>query len=308
MDGKRIRDFWAAEAEAVLATYRHFETLLPNGPTRGASHAPEDGRYVEALLRQFLQRFLPRSLEVFSGFVLRPAVKTAMHGRERRHDQDAHSGQLDIIVHDSATYPVYERFSDAAIVPPEGVLAVISVKKSLRPRDIAHEALALSQTSLLCQCEGPDRRPLRGPFLALVGMTSMIMKRRITPQRWIFDTLRATYEADPARTFEETVGYIGAIDEWSIIKSRPSPQDAPRTARYFYMAHRESERHLTLQHLLTGILGVFYDPSRRAVRRPGFTAFESQRQLDGVLGKIKVAGMRRALAPAPKRRRKSATS
>src|SRR5580698_8665051 len=100
MDGERIRRFWAAEAAAVLATYTHFETLLPHNTKGGASHAAEDGRYVEALLRAYLQKFLQSSLEVFSGFVLRPAVKTAKAGRERRHDQDAHSRQLDIIVYD----------------------------------------------------------------------------------------------------------------------------------------------------------------------------------------------------------------
>ena len=112
-------------------------------------------------------------------------------------------------------------------------------------------------------------------------------------QRWVFERLRETYASPPARGFDETIGYIGAISSWSIIKSRPCPQDAPKLARYIYLAHRKNEMHLTLQHLLTGVLGVFYDPSRRLVRRPGFTAFSSERPPDGVLGQIPVIGFRR---------------
>jgi hypothetical protein len=300
MDGERIRNFWAAEADAVLATYKHFETLLPHGAKRGAAHTGEDGRYVEALLRAYLQRFLPSSLEVFSGFILRPAVKTGESSRERQHDQDAHSRQLDLIVYDSATYPVYQRFADAAIVPPEGVLAIISVKKSLGERDIAEESEALSDASLLCQCDAPDRSPLRGPFLALVGMSSGIKKSRTTTQRWVFERLRDTYASQPVRGFDETVGYIGAIDSWSIVKSRPGVQRAPTFAQYVYLAHGKNESHLTLQHLITGVLGVFYDPSRRSVRRPGFTAFSSKRPLNNVLGKIPVVGFRRPKGKVPR--------
>src|SRR5688572_13780597 len=101
MDGARIRQYWDQEAIALLAVYRQFETLLPNATTAGAAHRGEDGRYVEALLRSFLRRFLPAGVELLTGFVLRPAVKTGTAGRERRRDVDAHSRQLDIIVFDS---------------------------------------------------------------------------------------------------------------------------------------------------------------------------------------------------------------
>ena len=76
MDGKRLRDFWNQEVRALLAVYRQFETLLPSPDTDGAAHRGEDGRYVEALLRSYLQKYLPKDLEVLTGFILRPAVKT----------------------------------------------------------------------------------------------------------------------------------------------------------------------------------------------------------------------------------------
>ena len=39
-----------------------------------------------------------------------------------------HSTQLDIIVYDSAKYPIFQRFGESVIVPPEGVVGIISVK------------------------------------------------------------------------------------------------------------------------------------------------------------------------------------
>lgn len=75
MDGERLRKFWTQEVNALLATYRQFETLVPSSTGKGADHPGEDGRYVETLIRSYLQKFLPKELEVLTGFILRPAVK-----------------------------------------------------------------------------------------------------------------------------------------------------------------------------------------------------------------------------------------
>lgn len=48
-----------------------------------------------------------------------------------RYEDIYHSSQLDLIVYDSEHFPVYQRFGDTAVVLPEGVIAVISVKKHL---------------------------------------------------------------------------------------------------------------------------------------------------------------------------------
>lgn len=64
MDGSRLRTYWTAEANALLATYRQFETLLPNPQTKGEQHRGEDGRYVESLLKSYHRRFLPERVEL----------------------------------------------------------------------------------------------------------------------------------------------------------------------------------------------------------------------------------------------------
>lgn len=129
MGGERLQEYWRQEVQALEAAYRQFETLIPAEERKGAAHPGEDGRYVECLLTEALKRFLPRNIEIFSGFILRPGVKSGVSKAARASDSDQHSGQLDLIVYDSANYPVFQRFGDHAVVPPEGVIAVLSVKK-----------------------------------------------------------------------------------------------------------------------------------------------------------------------------------
>jgi hypothetical protein len=149
LDGERVRLALAAEARAFMARYNQFATLLPAADTEGAAHRGEDGRFVEALVRGFLRQVLPKSLAVAAGFVLRPAVKTGVNGRERRGSLDSHSTQLDIIVYDAAHYPVFHELEGTVILPPEAVVAIISVKKNLRDADIAAECSALAKAAQL---------------------------------------------------------------------------------------------------------------------------------------------------------------
>ena len=160
MDGQRLQVFWNQEVNSLLAIYRQFETLLPNPTTAGAEHRGEDGRYVETLVRSYLQKYLPKDLEVLTGFILRPAVKLGDNDRSRKGDQDRHTTQLDIIIYDTGTYPVFQRMGDTVIAPPEGVVAILSVKKTLRDAEVAEECKALMEASRACRCDErvPDKR------------------------------------------------------------------------------------------------------------------------------------------------------
>jgi hypothetical protein len=292
MDGKRIQQYWGKEVDALVEIYQQFERLIPNEKTEGSAHKGEDGRYVEELIRQYLKRYLPTSIEVLTGFILRPAVKTGLDGRERKKETDSHSTQLDIIVFDSGSYPVFQRFGDSVIVPPEGVLAIISVKKHLNDNDIKNESEALKHASELCFTKGQDEQYIRGPFLSIISVKSNIDKKRTDKCDWIFKELEETYKTNPKPYFDQLIGYIGALDEWSIFKKRPKGEDI-KSAEYIYFKHSDTETHLGLQFILTGILSVFYDPTRSGVNRPGFTGFPSRRNSDKSLGKIEVAGIRK---------------
>ena len=291
MDGERLREYLVSETQALLANYRQFETLIPAKKGKGSSNKSEDGRYIEALLKDCLKKYLPKELELLSGFILRPAVKTGKSGRERKNGVDLHSSQLDIIVFNSANYPIFQRFEDIAVVPPEGVVAIISVKKHLEAQHIKQECTNLFKASKLCSnqyCVEPDKN-LRGPFLALVGMGSNIEKNDFF--NWIFTEMKKAYPSSgEGVTFDNLIGYIGAIDTWSLFKKRPT--SGPTEGEYIVLEHKCRENHLGLQFLLTGILSVYYDETRNSMRRPGFTAFPSKRNHDIFLGSIKCNSLR----------------
>lgn len=286
MDGKRIQKYWSNEMQAMLDTYKQFQILIPAKDKNGAAHNGEDGRYVETLIREYLKRYLPRELEILTGFILRPAVKTGLKNKERKNDKDSHSTQLDILVYDSAKYPVFQRFGENVIVPPEGVIAIISVKKHLHDIDIFNEAIALKNASKLCHFTDNGQH-VRGPFLALVSMDSFEKKQIITGD-WIFNQLKKAYSKD-IDYFDDLIGYIGSFNKWSIFKRRPD--NTYKRGEYIFFNHSDEEVHMGFQFLLTGILSVYYDETRNFISRPGFTGFPSNRNCDKILGEIETKGI-----------------
>lgn len=295
MDGRRLQGFWNQEVKALLAVYRQFETLLPSPVAAGAEHRGEDGRYVEALLRSYLQKYLPKDLEVLTGFILRPAVKTGKNARNRKDDNDQHSTQLDIIVCDTGTYPVFQRMGETVIVPPEAVIAVISVKKKLRDADVCAECRALKAVGQICRSDdGQPQARRRGPFLALVGADSQLSDKRVTKENKIFQKLESVYAQSP--TFDDMIGFIGDLSGWYVFKERPrtsptpTPTPAKSVARYLYLSLNDDELHHGFQFLISGILSVYYDETRRNIKRPGFTAFPARPAKE--LGEIPYQGLR----------------
>jgi len=291
MDGSRVREFLSGDISALLATYEQFERLVPHSEHSGAGHPGEDGRYVEGLIRTYLKKYLPRSLHVSTGFILRPAVKTGVNGRERRGDSDAHSSQLDIIVHDADHYPAFQRFNDDVIVPPEGVVAIISVKKHLRAGHTKNECVALLTASRLCRCLTSGGEKARGPFLAIVSMGYEPAEEPSKVADKLWGEITDAYAVDPLPLFDDTVGFVAAFGMGSVFKVRPKG-DPLTKARFVWHDHTDKDTHLGLQFVLTGILSVYYDESRNRRRRPGFSGFESGRPHKRVLGTIDVAGLR----------------
>lgn len=285
MDGSRVRNLLNAEISALLASYTEFEKLVPHDTQKGSAHPAEDGHSVEVWLRAYLRKYLPRNLEVSTGFILRPAVKTGKTGSERRGQKDAASSQLDIIIHDSANYPVFRRCGEDVVVPPEGVVAIISVKKRLILSDITKELSTLRDVSMRCRCLGLSAQIIRKPFLALVGMDSGVREKNK-----VWEKIQQAYFNADDLCFEDLVGCVMAVGNFSAFKARPD--NAPPEARYVWHNQSAEERkHLGLQFLLTGVLSVYYDETRNVRRRPGFTGFSSD---DGgeFMGTIKVHGLR----------------
>lgn len=326
MDGAGIRKYYSNEIESLLNLYQQFSILIPacdtkvngmqenkitspkgkdeNKVSRASSSNAEDGRYVESLIRAYFKKVLPSELDVATGFILRPAVKCGINDKSRKDCTDKHSTQLDILIYDKAHYPTFMRFENNVIVPPECVIAIISVKKTLKKSDLQREIRCLSHAAKLCRSSSEivegcivkkrlrkDKAySVRGPFLAIVAPDTTIAK----PET-VFNAITEAYQDVAPLYFDETVGYVGSLHKWSIFKRRPS-MPLTKVAEYVFINNASREDgsfHIGFQLILTGILSVYYDPSRLSIKRPGFTAFEPGLKHDGELGSIDVKGLRK---------------
>lgn len=259
--------------EALLSTYNQFQALIPAKNRAGAGHPGEDGRYVEYLIKEYLKRYLPRNLEVLTGFILRPAVKCGDNDRSRKADEHEASGQLDILVADTANYPVYQRFGDSVILPPEGVAGIISVKKHLRPKDISHECEMLAQATALCSHMRGKQRA-RSPFTALLTVEDAFDENHKTPlstlkkRKIVYGKLEECYQKKKTLSYDEMIDFVGALTQWGVYKERPKAQ---KEAAYFGFDYGSGHESAGFQLILQGILDVYYANMPQSVVCPGFT-------------------------------------
>ncbi len=272
MGGERAEHYWAMEMKSVLVKYRQFETLIPDRRGKGAEHKGEDGRYVESIIKGTLQKFLPAGLEILTGFILRSGVESGFSGKKRKKDEDRHSSQLDMIVYDTEHYPVYQRFADTAVVLPEGVIAIISVKKTLYRKEIQHELRMLHYAAGLCAFGNR-----KGPFLALVSMCSEPGVSAKQYERKIFQEIKNVIgDLKAPICYESMAGFIGCLKEWTIHKINHSRN---KEAEFQMYLHEKDEEHLGIQFLIDGILNVYY--AVNGGRKPGYISYPKGKQYSG---------------------------
>jgi hypothetical protein len=129
----------------------------------------------------------------------------------------------------------------------------------------------------LCRYLDSDNSPVRGPFLGLVGTGWVKHRADQVNGAQILPDVHKLYAGIQDLTFDEIIGFFGALDSWSVTKRRPPKQQEKQEARLERFDHTDAEQHLGLQFLLSGILSVYYDETRHGRKRPAFTAFESGR-------------------------------
>lgn len=265
--GTRIRQYFDIEALVLLKRFRVFETLLPASYGKGSAHSPEDGRFAESLLRDFLSRHLPDDLRIFSGFILKPSTKTGKDNLERPSiSGDESSTQMDIIIYDASHYPIFEKFQEFAIVPPEGIVGIISVKKNLRIESLKYELKALENAAKLCFDPGK-----RGPYLGIFAFTSTENQKDLG--KAIFDQV---HKHTQTTDFNFSVNEVSVLDKGLLFKYRPE-DSKPNTAKYVYIdaSDVESRGHIVIQRLIQSIMSVYYDRNSSGYNeRPGFVSFE----------------------------------
>lgn len=294
MKGEQVRQFFNSETKALISLFKNIETLIPASKKAGSSHPAEEGRFIESILRSFLNKHLPNDLKAFSGFILRPATKTGKHDRTRRQtEKDKHSKQLDIIVYDHKNYPVFESFEEFAIVPPEGVVGIVSVKKNLYDSQIEKELIVLSEAAELCHVKSHNGKFMRGPSTCLIAF-SKEAKPEKDFKKWTENIFEKIKRAHPKKYFDQCIGQVIVLDSFTVFKKRPNSEIRfNKKVEYVAFNHsNEDEYHFGLQFLLTGILAAYYHESRKPELRPGFTSFPTNRKHDIKLGYIDTENLR----------------
>ena len=181
-----------------------------------------------------------------------------------------------MIVYDTGRLPVYQRFGDTAVVPPEGVIAVISVKKHLYRQQLEQEFRSLKEAAGLCA-----QKDRKGPFLGLVSVQDRISGEKNTDFIKSFEAVLEAIHASCDKegvSYEELPGYVGALRDWSVHKTHRKDL---KQADYLLYVHKNGEEHLGVQFLLKGILDVYYSGSRGNGKEPGMFSFPKGRQFDG---------------------------
>ncbi len=140
-----------AAVRGLLDAADVFRTLFPNANGTQSGHAGEEGRWTESLVAEFLRKNLPAPLEVSTGFILDA-------------ERGSRSYQVDILIHDPSVAAPMLRYGDAVVVLPEAVIAAISVKHTLRRRDLAKELAELATIGEMC---GSAKLP--GVYTAIVA-------------------------------------------------------------------------------------------------------------------------------------------
>jgi len=263
--GMRVRTFFDIEASALIEQYKIIETLLPSTGTAGSAHRGEEGRHIESILRSFLNKHLPKSLRAVSGFIICPSTKTGTSNTDRvTNFNDRHSSQLDIIIYDFDSYPVYEQFEEFCIVPPEGVIAIISVKKRLYKDQIKKELEDLQAAIRICH----DAKR-RSPVTAIFSFSSDPTLSNNLDDK-VFQCIKDFYNQS---SFDEIINEICILDKTVLFKVRSS--DSPPNKARFVGVDCIGKPHIPVQRILNSILSVYYDNTRGSNKeRPGFVSFE----------------------------------
>lgn len=253
--GKQILPDFRNVAKTYTEIFRsqrdHIRILLKD------AHNLSSGIYRESLIRNFFTTILPQSVSVDSGFI---------YGFE----QIENSKQIDILIWDSARHGAVYRTREFVIVPPEAVIAAISVKTTLDKSSL-YESLdnLLSVTPLELEYGNngyneldPIIHPIMKIIVSLDGPVELdttlknirdFFKKRFSDDQILAKTIDCVLKnSDPgkhkfnisqiARVFPKLIAVIDRSDcsfvqDWgppNIINETVSDQLMPNILPYFY--------------------------------------------------------------------------
>lgn len=136
-----IADLLNATAEQMRVDFQKLDQLR---------HPGEKGRGREDVLRRFLSEYLPGRFGVDTGFVIDARGET--------------SGQMDVVLYDKASAPVFKLSDNVRVFPVESVAGVVQVKSSLHSRELESAVHNLATASKL------DRTAGQQPYSIVAGV------------------------------------------------------------------------------------------------------------------------------------------
>jgi hypothetical protein len=118
--------YYSSQATAMLSQYKNINRLL--GPTKHWTHP---GEFCEVLLRDFFRKFFPPQYSIDKGFVF---------GRTMLGDEDIHSPEIDIPIHDQSVCAPMFKMGHLVIVQAQAVRAMIQIKRKLTRKQMKNGA------------------------------------------------------------------------------------------------------------------------------------------------------------------------
>lgn len=163
-----FRAFAAGHVQEFLAARNMAQTLLGNKQPYILGAAREE------LVREFLRKVLPAGVGIDSGVV---------YGFERR----PNSKQIDVLIWDAIHYPAVFRAESFVILPPEAVIAAISVKSAANKKDYKD---TIDNLLSLRELDLAYRGPAGLPPIYKFGLFYDAPRKPGSAHRWIVETLR----------------------------------------------------------------------------------------------------------------------
>jgi len=86
-------------------------------------HAPTIGSYREEILRDYIKKIVPSSLNVTSGFV--------SSNKNHKDLKEGQSRQIDVLIYNSDSYVPLLETGDVSVIRPESLLGCVEIKSTL---------------------------------------------------------------------------------------------------------------------------------------------------------------------------------
>ena len=166
-DEDQIREFASRQTREVIEKTKQLAYWLDG------FHYPSEGENFEYIIRSYLRKRIPRRFEISTGFVSTVIQKYDTH-RQLKHTRKT-SSQFDIIIWDSLNYPTLVQADDFVILPPEAVVSIIEITKSLDQKKLKKD---LEKFDSLYGLYSHERQEFK-PYTAILALSSRIKSNTI---------------------------------------------------------------------------------------------------------------------------------